>query len=104
MGLWSYRHRRLAATASAHDSVALRRGRNAIFRETFSPRTDARPNCPVLDPGVFGSPLWTANARGVLPTRTPGPNCGYRADCRRDGRSDFHSRKERKKTGAKLAD
>jgi len=93
MGLWRHRHRRLAATASAHGSISLCRGRHAIFREKSSLLTNARPDYPVLPPGVPGGPLWTANAYGHLATGTSGLHCGYRADYGGNGGSHFHSRK-----------
>src|SRR6266403_2963853 len=62
-----------SATASAHGSISLCRGRHSL-------RTNTRPAYPILPSGVPGSPLWTANAHGHLATWTSGPHCGYRAD------------------------
>src|SRR6266404_5825994 len=59
MGFWSYRHRRLVATACAHGCLYARRRRDAILRQKVSLRTDARPNCPIFPPGLPGRPLWT---------------------------------------------
>ena len=68
-------------------------GRNAIFRQKISLRTNARPDYPILPPGVPGGPLWTANAHGHLATWTSGPHGGYRADYGGIGGTHFHSRK-----------
>src|ERR1700730_2520742 len=103
MGFCGDCHCRLSATACAHSTHFICRGCDAIFREEISPRADARPNCPILHPGVLGSPLWTASAHGHFATRGPGPNCSYRTDGRRDRSSNFHSRKETQETATKLA-
>src|ERR1700719_6359 len=93
MGLWGHRHRRLAATAGAHGSISLCRGRHAILREKISLRTNARQDYPILPPRVPGSPLRTASAHGHLATWASGPHCGYRADYGGNGGSHFHSHK-----------
>ena len=77
-------------------------GRNAIFRQKISLRTNARPDYPILPPGVPGGPLWTANAHdGPVATWTTSP---YRADCSHDRGSHFHPRKETQEASTRLAD
>ena len=103
MGLWSYRRRGGAATASAHVSISVCRGRDAIFREEISAGNDAWPNCSLLPPGVSGCSLWPESAHGHLPTWAPRPPYGYRADCRCDGSCHFSARQKKQKKSAQLA-
>ena len=94
-GRWGYRRRCLAATASAHGSICLRRRRNAIFGGKISGGADGGPNCPILPTSVPGSPLWTANAHeGHVTTWTSGSYRRYWPHCSADRGSHFHSRKE----------
>jgi hypothetical protein len=62
-GFWGYRHRCLAATASAHGSISLCCRHNAIFRGKIPGGAGGRQACPIFLPGVFGGPLWTASSR-----------------------------------------
>jgi len=48
LGLWSYRDRCVAATASAHGSIPFCCRRNAILRGKISGGADGRPNCSIL--------------------------------------------------------
>ena len=48
MGLWGYRHRRVAASANADGAISLCRRHNALFREKIPGSVDARSNCPIL--------------------------------------------------------
>jgi len=105
LGLWSYRDRSVAATASAHGSISFCCRRNAILRGKISGGADARPNCSILPARVRGSALWPAIAHdGHVATWTAGPHRGCRPDCSGDHGSHFRSSKEISQASTQLGD
>src|SRR5436309_15944662 len=72
--------------------TSLCRRRNAIFRRKILAGADGRTNCPILPPGVPGSPLWAANAHGShVATWTSGTHRRYWTDCGGNPGSHFHA-------------
>src|SRR4029077_871126 len=103
MGVWSYRHRRLAATAGALCFISVHGRRDAVFGEKIPCGANAWTNRPILRPGVSRGPLRTARADDNRAAGASSPCCGDRADRRGADGSHLPFREEKEEIGAKVS-